>query len=105
MKEFKEATGLDFDKLKTDCLDFYKNYYFYSYYGDKDRLLAYSRPRWILTSGHDTTVSANNVLLIKALDLDMNTKFYYPKYAAQLALEIRTKSEKCKSYSDYNIMG
>ena len=139
MKDFKEATGLDFDKLKTDCLDFYKNYYFYSYYGDKDRLLAvietskmmrefifymkrrldadmtevdedadyrdYSRPRWILTSGHESTVSANNVLLIKALDLDMNTKFYYPKYAAQLALEIRTKSEKCKSYSDYNIIG
>ena len=65
----------------------------------------YSRPRWILTSGHESTVSANNVLLIKALDLDMNTKFYYPKYAAQLALEIRTKSEKCKSYSDYNIIG
>ena len=40
MKDFKETTGLDFDKLKADCLDFYKNYYFYSYYGDKDRLLA-----------------------------------------------------------------
>ena len=139
MKEFKEATGLDFDKLKTDCLDFYKNYYFYSYYGDKDRLLAvietskmmrefifymkrrldadmtevdedadyrdYSRPRWILTSGHDSTVSANLVLLIKALDLDMNTKFDVPKYATQLALEIRTNKEKCTSYSDYYIVG
>ena len=139
MKAFKEATGLDFDKLKTDCLDFFKKYYFYSYYGDKDKLLSvietskmmrefifymkrrldadmtkvdedadcrdYSRPRWILTSGHDTTVSANLVLLIKALDLDMNTKFDVPKYATQLALEIRTNKDKCTSYSDYYVVG
>ena len=65
----------------------------------------YSRPRWILTSGHDSTVSANLVLLIKALDLDMNTKFDVPKYATQLALEIRTNKEKCTSYSDYYIVG
>ena len=139
MKDFKDKTGLDFDKLKTDCLEFYKQYYYYSYYGDKDRLLAvietskmmrefifymkrrldadmtevnedadyrdYSRPRWILTSGHDSTVSANLVLLIKALELDMKTKFDVPKYATQLALEIRTNAEKCKSYNDYYIVG
>ena len=65
----------------------------------------YSRPRWILTSGHDSTVSANLVLLIKALELDMKTKFDVPKYATQLALEIRTNAEKCKSYNDYYIVG
>ena len=61
--------------------------------------------RWILTSGHDSTVSANLVLLIKALGLDMATKFHFPKYASQLALEVRTYSEKCKDYSDYYIVG
>ena len=139
MKEFKEKTGLDFEAFKKDCLHFHKMYYFYSYYGDKERLFSqiesskimrelifymkrrldadiseidedsnykdYSRPRWIMISGHDSTVSANLVLLIKALGLDMATKFHFPKYASQLALEVRTNSEKCKDYSDYYIVG
>ena len=65
----------------------------------------YSRPRWIMISGHDSTVSANLVLLIKALGLDMATKFQVPKYASQLALEVRRNSEKGQSYSDYYIVG
>ena len=139
LKEFKEKTGIDFKVLKTDCLNFIKTYYYYSYYGDEERLLAkiecskmmreflfymkrrldadmteidedsdyknYSIPRWILTSGHDSTVSANLVLLLKALGLDMATKFQVPKYASQLALEIRRNSEKGQSYSDYYIVG
>ena len=65
----------------------------------------YSRPRWIMISGHDFTVSADLVLLMKALGLNITTKFQYPKFASQLALEVRTDSEKCKTYSDYYIVG
>ena len=65
----------------------------------------YSRPKWIMISGHDVTVASDLVLLIKALGLDMTNTFHFPKYASQLALEIRTNSKKCKNYSDYYIIG
>ena len=65
----------------------------------------YSRPRYIMISGHDSTVSADLTLLIKVLGLDMNTSFYFPRFASQLALEVRTNLDKCKSYSDYYIVG
>jgi len=65
----------------------------------------YSRPRYLMISGHDSTVSADLTLLIKVLGLDMNTSFYFPRFASQLALEVRTNLDKCKSYSDYYIVG
>ena len=65
----------------------------------------YSRPKLILISGHDVAVACNLVILIKALDLNMTTKFHFPRYASQIALEVRTKSKKCKNYSDYFIEG
>ena len=65
----------------------------------------YSRPRYIMISGHDFTVAAHLVVFIKALGLDMNTKFHYPKFASQLTLEVRTNKEKSKTYSDYYIVG
>ena len=139
MLDFKEKTGIDFDVFKNDCLHFYKIYYFYDYYSDKERLLPhlesskimrellfymkrrldadmtkinedlnykdYSRPRLILISGHDVAVACNLVILIKALDLNMATKFHFPRYASQISLEVRTNSKKCKSYSDYYIVG
>ena len=65
----------------------------------------YSRPRYIMISGHDITVSADIVLLIKAFGLDMTTTFKFPKYASQFVLEVRTNLNKCNSYSDYYIVG
>ena len=65
----------------------------------------YSRPRYIMISGHDSTVSADLTLLIKVLGLDMNTSFYFPRFASQLALEVRTNLDKCKTYSDYYVVG
>ena len=65
----------------------------------------YSRPRYIMKSGHDTTVSADLGLLITALGLDIKTKFRYPKFASQFVLEVRTNLSKCNSYSDYYIIG
>ena len=65
----------------------------------------YSRPRYIIKSGHDITVSTDIVLFLKALGLDIKTKLTYPKFASQFALEVRTNLSKCNSYSDYNDVG
>ena len=65
----------------------------------------YSRPRYIMKSGHDTTVSADIVLLMKALDIDIKENLKYPRFASQFVLEVRTNSDKCKSYSDYYVVG
>ena len=65
----------------------------------------YSRPRYIMKSGHDTTVSADIVLLMKALDINIKENLKYPRFASQFVLEVRTNLDKCKTYSDYYVVG
>jgi hypothetical protein len=108
MKEFKDKTGLDFDVLMDDCINYFELYYFHVNHGDEEKIFAhvdsskimrkllyymkrrldadiseineelnykdYSRPRYIMKSGHDATVSADLVLLMKALDIDLTEK-------------------------------
>ena len=82
-------------RLDTDISDIDED----SHYED------YSRPRWLMISGHESTVSADLVIIIKALGLDMKTAFHFPRFASQLALEVRTDKEKCENYKDYYIVG
>ena len=139
MQEFKDKTGINFDKLEGECSNFAKMVYMYGFHGDKEKTYAhfeaskflremlfymkrrldaditeidedsnikdYSRPRYIMKSGHDTTVSADLVLLFTALGLDIKTNYKYPKFASQFALEIRTNLSKCNTYSDYYVIG
>ena len=67
----------------------------------------YSYPRMIMTSGHDTTVSADLLFIIKALGLNETDIYRCPRYATQFAIETRTAKSKgsTKSYSDYTIYG
>lgn len=67
----------------------------------------YSRPKMLMRSGHDSTVSADLIFLIKALGLNGKDVYAFPKYASQLALEVRTyKTITSRStYSDYNVVG
>ena len=65
----------------------------------------YSIPRMLMISGHDTSVSADYMLLLKALGINETEKFKFPKFASQLALEVTTELQNCTSYSDYNITG
>ena len=65
----------------------------------------FSRPRMIMTSGHDSTLSADLVIIIKALGLDEGNIYNFPRYASQFALEVRTDKESCSSYSDYYVLG
>ena len=67
----------------------------------------YSRPKMVMRSGHDSTVSADLILLIKALGLNETDIYDFPKYASQLAIEVRTYKTITSSstYSDYNVIG
>jgi len=67
----------------------------------------YSRPRMIMTSGHDSTVSADLILIIRALGLNETELYDFPKYATQLAIEVRTNKavNTDGSYNDYNVVG
>jgi hypothetical protein len=67
----------------------------------------YSRPKMVMRSGHDSTVSADLIFLIKALGLNESDIYGYPKYASQLAIEVRAYKTITSSstYSDYNVIG
>jgi preprotein translocase subunit SecG len=60
-----------------------------------------------MISGHDSTSSADEIFLFKALGLNETEKYIFPRYAAQLALEVRTKddSKEKTSYADYYVVG
>ena len=64
----------------------------------------YSRPRMLMKSGHDTTVTFDLFYFIKALDLNETEIYKYPTFASQLAVEVRTNKDNCKNYSDYYIV-
>ena len=64
----------------------------------------YSRPKMVILSGHDSTLSSHEVLLMDALGY--NSSFYrFPKFAAQMAFEVTRKDDgkKKNDYSDYYI--
>ena len=64
----------------------------------------YSRPKMVMYSGHDTTISCFEVFLMEALN--KNISFYkYPQFATQISLEVVTDKEKkdAKTDSDYTI--
>lgn len=67
----------------------------------------YSYPKWLMISGHDSTTSADEIFLLNALGLNITELYIFPRYAAQLALEVRTNKElsKPKDYSDYYVVG
>ena len=73
---------------------------------EDENIKDYSRPRMIMLSGHDTSLASNEIFLIYALGLNENETFMTPKFASQLALEVKTKKEgKTSSYSDYKVVG
>lgn len=67
----------------------------------------YSIPRMLMISGHDSTTSADEIFILNALGLNVTEKYIFPRYASQLALEVRAKddSKKKTSYADYYVVG
>ena len=66
----------------------------------------FSRPKMLMLSGHDSSIAADEFLLIRALALDENKVFTFPRFASQLAIEVKSKDDKKKSnYSNYYVVG
>ena len=71
------------------------------------KLEDYSRPKMMMISGHDSTISMLEMFFAKIFDNNDANHFYkYPKFATQIALEVVTDDSidsKNKKYSDYII--
>ena len=67
----------------------------------------YSRPKMMIISGHDSTISMTEMFFAKIFDNNDAIHFYkYPKFATQIALEVVIDDNidtKNKKYSDYII--
>ena len=61
----------------------------------------YSRPKMLILSGHDSTISSHEVFLMDALGFN-DSFFRFPKFAAQVSFEVTRKNDgPKKTYSDY----
>ena len=50
----------------------------------------FSRPKMLMYSGHDSTITDDIILILYALGINATELYYYPRYASQLSLEVRT---------------
>ena len=65
----------------------------------------FSVPKMVIISGHDTTLSSNELFFIKYFGLKME-QYEYPRYASQINYEIRRDEDisgKTLNYSDYKL--
>ena len=65
----------------------------------------YSRPKMMMVSGHDSTISCYEIFLMHAFDINILENYKYPKFAAQIAFEVTTSDDdnKNKTENDYFI--
>ena len=73
----------------------------------EEEYLDYSRPKMVMISGHDSTISCHEMFIIDSLGFDDNY-FRLAKYGAQLALEVTRKEApvdevKKMTYKDYKL--
>ena len=67
----------------------------------------FSRPKMMMISAHDTTVSCHEITIIKCFNLDLDT-FQLAKFTAQMAFEVVRKDDNetdlsSLSYKDYTV--
>ena len=67
------------------------------------KLEDYSRPKMIMVSGHDSTISCHEIFLMYIFGDNITEKYIYPKFATQIAFEITTNDDgkRGKTYNDY----
>ena len=64
----------------------------------------YSKPKMLMISGHDSTISMWEMFLIKVFKNNNNTDYIYPKFASELTFEITVNSALTeKKKTDYKI--
>ena len=69
----------------------------------EDKYEDYSRPKMMMISGHDSTVSCYQIFLLNALGKDVVEYYQYPKFTTQIAFEVTTTKafEEEKTEDDY----
>ena len=73
----------------------------------EEEYLDYSRPKMVMISGHDSTISCHEMFIINSLGYD-DSYFRLAKYGAQLALEVTRREApvdevKKMTYKDYTL--
>ena len=69
----------------------------------EEKFKDYSRPKMLMFSGHDTTVSSHQVFLIEAFGFNYSD-YIYPQFGDQISFEVTRKNDGPKSnYSDYTV--
>ena len=64
----------------------------------------YSKPKMLMISGHDSTISMWEMFLIKIFKNNNNTDYIYPKFASELTFEVTVNSALTeKKKTDYKI--
>ena len=58
----------------------------------------YSRPKMMMVSAHDSTVSMNEIFLMEAFGDNIKDLYKLPKFATQIAFEITTDDSKEKRH-------
>ena len=102
--EEKALARLDSSKLMTESIYFMKNRVDADINGINidENFNDYSKPKWVMISGHDSTSSSDEVFMLYALGYNLSD-YKFPKFANQIALEVARKDDGTKktSYSDY----
>ena len=66
----------------------------------EDNITDYSRPKMVIISGHDTTLAAQILFILKYFNLDLNI-YKLPTYSAQVAFEVtRNENNENKTLKD-----
>ena len=63
----------------------------------------YSRPKMLMVSGHDSTISCHEIFLMDVFGDNIIENYVYPKFASQIAFEITTNDDgkTGKTFNDY----
>lgn len=74
----------------------------------ENNITDYSRPKMVIISGHDVTITFQIIYMIKYFGLDLNL-YKLPTYTSQIAYEVirndtEENSNKNLSYSDYKVL-
>ena len=62
----------------------------------------YSKPKMLIYSGHDSTLTAEELFMIKYFGLKVEN-YIYPTYSTQLAFEVTRGDTKPQDYSGYKV--
>ncbi len=64
----------------------------------------YSKPKMMMVSGHDSTISCYEIILMEVFGIDLDS-FQYPRFASQIAFEVTVddNDKLNKTYKDYII--